>query len=159
MREQRTGTILNISSVGARSTPPGSGYYGAAKSALEGLSGALRKEVASLGIKVSVVEPGAFRTDFAGRSLGGTSVVIGDYEATVGPRRVGVDRSNGSQPGDPARAARLLRELVAAGDLPALLLLGSDAVATVDAVLADELAEIRRWAATSVRTDFATGQP
>ncbi len=154
MRARRSGTILNISSVGARSTPAGSGYYSAVKCALEGLSGALRKELAPLGIQVSVVEPGAFRTDFAGRSLIGTDTVIGDYEDTVGPRRVGADRTDGTQPGDPARAAQVLREVVSGGRLPGLFLLGSDAVESVEAVLSAELEEIRSWAGTSARTDL-----
>jgi NAD(P)-dependent dehydrogenase (short-subunit alcohol dehydrogenase family) len=154
MRARRSGTILNISSAGARTAPPGSGYYSSAKCALEGLSRALRKEVAPLGIRVTIVEPGAFRTDFAGRSLTGSSLAIDDYEATVGGRRPGIDRVHGTQPGDPLRAARVLREVVASEELPALLLLGSDAVSEVKATLAAETEDILRWQATSVRTDF-----
>ena len=106
MRARRHGAIVNISSIGARITPAGSGYYAAAKSALEGMSGALRKELAPLGISVTVVEPGAFRTDFAGRSLQQSTTVIDDYAETAGKRRKEVDTAHGTQPGDPARAAQ-----------------------------------------------------
>src|ERR1700722_11354606 len=79
MRARRSGAIVNISSIGARRTPEGSGYYSATKAALEGLSGSLRKELAPLGITVMAVEPGAFRTDFSGRSLAQSGTVIADY--------------------------------------------------------------------------------
>ena len=87
MRARRSGTIVNISSIGAALTPVGSGYYAAAKAAIEGISGALRGELAPLDISVTVVEPGAFRTDFAGRSLTQSTTVIDDYAATAGKRR------------------------------------------------------------------------
>ncbi len=154
MRARRSGTILNISSMGARVKPAGSGYYAAVKGALEGLSGSLRKELEPLGIAVCVVEPGAFRTDFAGRSLAGTESVLDDYAETVGPRRVGTDETHGTQPGDPAEAARVMREAVASG-VPGLLLLGSDAVQVVGDALRAELAEIEAWAAVSATTDLA----
>lgn len=83
MRANRAGSILNISSIGARITPAGSGYY----SALEGLSGSLHKELQTLGINVTVIEPGAFRTDFAGRSLTQSATPIEDYAQTAGKRR------------------------------------------------------------------------
>ncbi len=154
MRERHSGTILNISSIGAHVKPAGSGYYAAVKGALEGLSGSLRKELAPLGIAVCVVAPGGFRTDFAGRSLTGTEVVIDDYADTVGPRRVGTDTAHGTQPGDPVAAARVMREAVTSG-APALLLLGSDAVQVVGDVLRAELAEIEEWAELSASTDLA----
>jgi hypothetical protein len=89
MRARRSGAIVNISSIGAQLRPVGSGYYAAAKAAIEGLSGALRGELAPLGISVTIVEPGAFRTDFAGRSLTQSATVIDDYAATrpATPRR------------------------------------------------------------------------
>ena len=104
MRARRRGTILNVSSIAGRWSMPASGYYSATKFALEGMSDALRKEVGPLGIRVVVVDPGAMRTDFAGRSLQQTNTVIDDYADTVGPRRKENDRSDGTQPGDPARA-------------------------------------------------------
>ena len=106
MRARRSGAIVNISSIGAQLTPVGSGYYAAAKAAIEGLSGALRGELAPLGISVTVVEPGAFRTDFAGRSLAQSATVIDDYAGTAGQRRKENDTMHGNQAGDPAKAGR-----------------------------------------------------
>src|SRR6476469_8626826 len=102
MRARRAGAIVNISSIGAQLTPVGSGYYAAAKAAIEGLSGALRGELAPLGISVTIVEPGAFRTDFAGRSLTQSTTVIDDYASTAGQRRQENDTMDGNQAGDPA---------------------------------------------------------
>ena len=154
MRARRSGTVLNISSIGASVMPAGSGYYAAVKLALEGISGSLRKEVAPLGIRVVAVAPGGFRTDFAGRSLTGTTTAIDDYAETVGPRRVENDTADGTQPGDPAAAARVLREVVASDQPPALLLLGSDAVQVVREARERDLAEIAAREATSASTDF-----
>ena len=106
MRARRSGAIVNISTIGVRIMPAGSGYYAASKAALEGMSGALRGELQPLGISVTVVEPGAFRTDFAGRSLTQSSTVIDDYAETAGKRRKEHDTVHGTQPGDPAKAAR-----------------------------------------------------
>ena len=128
MRARRHGAIVNISSIGARICPAGSGYYSASKSALEGMSGSLRKELAPLGISVTVVEPGAFRTDFAGRSLQQSATVIADYAETAGKRRKEVDTAHGTQPGDPARAAQAIITAVEADEPPALLMLGPDAL-------------------------------
>lgn len=110
MRRQRAGAIVNISSIAAVNTFPGSGYYGASKCALEGLSSALEKEVAPLGIQVMVVEPGAFRTDFSGRSLRQAEKAIADYAETAGRRRIEHDHSHGTQPGDPDQGDRLVLE-------------------------------------------------
>lgn len=97
MLRQRAGAIVNISSIAAVNTFPGSGYYGASKCALEGLSSALEKEVAPLGIQVMVVEPGAFRTDFSGRSLRQAEKAIADYAETAGRRRIEHDHSQGTR--------------------------------------------------------------
>ena len=118
MRGRRDGAIVNISSIGARISPPGSGYYSAAKSALEAMSASLRKEVEPLGITVTVVEPGGFRTDFAGRSLHQSSDAIADYADTAGRRRKEHDTAHGTQPGDPARAAEAIITAVEAADRP-----------------------------------------
>ncbi|ETW22080.1 short-chain dehydrogenase, partial [Mycobacterium gastri 'Wayne'] len=96
MRAARSGSIVNISSITVQLTPVASGYYSAAKAALEGMSGALRGELAPLGISVIVVEPGAFRTDFAGRSLTQSATVIDDYAATAGQRRIENDTMHGN---------------------------------------------------------------
>jgi NAD(P)-dependent dehydrogenase (short-subunit alcohol dehydrogenase family) len=154
MRARRSGTIVNITSIAARLAAPGSGFYSATKFALEGLSDALRREVAPLGIRVLMVEPGAFRTDFAGRSLHGSAQAIADYAATAGPRRKGNDRTDGTQPGDPVRAARVLIETLAGDTLPVRLLLGSDAVGYVGKEIDAQRDEIAAWAAVSVTTDF-----
>ncbi|PZF56320.1 short-chain dehydrogenase/reductase [Curtobacterium sp. MCSS17_008] len=154
MRERRSGTIVNFSSIGARTTGPGSGYYGAAKAAVEQLTMALRTEVAPLGITATVVEPGAFRTDFSGRSLTQSDTVIDDYAETAGKRRIENDTTHGTQPGDPAKAASVLVDAVDGGELPYLLLLGSDAVPTVRKALAALSADIDAWESKSVTTDI-----
>jgi NAD(P)-dependent dehydrogenase (short-subunit alcohol dehydrogenase family) len=108
MRARRNGAIANISSIGARISPPGSGYYSATKAALEAMSASLRRELEPLGITVTVVEPGGFRTDFAGRSLQQSQDAIADYADTAGRRRKEHDTAHGNQPGDPARAAQAI---------------------------------------------------
>lgn len=154
MRARRAGAIVNVSSIGAQITPAGSGYYAAAKAALEGMSGSLRGELAPLGISVTVVEPGAFRTDFSGRSLMQSSTVIGDYAETAGKRRKEHDTSHGTQPGDPARAGRAILEAVESAEPPAMLVLGTDALTAYRGVLTAALAETRTWERLSVSTDF-----
>ncbi|MEU9286586.1 oxidoreductase [Streptomyces sp. NPDC048275] len=154
MRERRSGAIVNVSSIAGRLAMPGSGYYSATKFALGGLSDALRKEVAPLGIKVVLVEPGVFRTDFAGRSLQQSSTAIANYDGTAGLRRKENDITHGRQPGDPARAARAIIDAVDAGEAPFRLLLGSDAIETVGNELHAQIEELQAWKETSVGTDF-----
>ena len=154
MRARRHGAIVNISSIGARICPPGSGYYAAAKAALEGLSGSLRKELAPLGISVTVVEPGAFRTEFAGRSLQQSATVIDDYAQTAGKRRKEHDTAHGTQPGDPTRAATAIITAVQADEPPALLLLGPDALRGIRGVIDAQLTELKTWEQTSLSTDL-----
>jgi NAD(P)-dependent dehydrogenase (short-subunit alcohol dehydrogenase family) len=156
MRARRSGAIVNISSIGARICPPGSGYYAATKAALEGLSGSLRKELAPLGISVVAVEPGGFRTDFAGRSLQQSATVIDDYAETAGKRRKEHDTAHGTQPGDPVRAAQAILTAVEADQPPALLMLGTDALGAIRAVIDAQLAELAAWEKTSLSTDFPT---
>ena len=154
MRVRRSGAIVNISSIGARICPPGSGYYAATKAALEGLSGSMRKELAPLGISVTVVEPGAFRTDFAGRSLTQSADPIADYAQTAGPRRKENDTVDGTQPGDPAKAAAAIMGIVAAPDTPSFLLLGADAVQAYHAVADAQRTEVDQWYDLSMETGF-----
>jgi NAD(P)-dependent dehydrogenase (short-subunit alcohol dehydrogenase family) len=156
MRSRKTGTIINISSISGRLAQPGSGYYSAPKFALEGMSDALRKELKPLGIQVMVVEPGAFRTSFAGRSLQGTKHVIEGYQDTVGPRRKGNDRSDGTQQGDPAKAARIIIDLVESKDMPFRLILGSDALNIARTELNAQIEELEAWKALSITTSFDT---
>ena len=155
MRARRCGAIVNISSIGARRTPEGSGYYSATKAALEGLSGSLRKELAPLGISVTAVEPGAFRTDFSGRSLAQSGTVIADYAGTACRRRKEHDTVHGTQAGDPAKAAQALIAAVESAEPPAFLLLGQDALDTYRQVAEAQLAEVRAWEKLSAATGFA----
>ena len=155
MRARRSGAIVNISSIGARICPPGSGYYAASKAALEGMSGSLRRELQPLGITVMAVEPGGFRTDFAGRSLTQSAEAIEDYAETAGKRRKEHDRVHGTQPGDPHKGAQAILTAVSAKDAPTLLLLGSDALSAYEQMLEAQRAEVEAWRELSVSTDFA----
>ena len=152
MRANRSGSILNISSIGARISPAGSGYYSATKAALEGLSGSLHKELQPLGINVTVIEPGAFRTDFAGRSLTQSATPIGDYAETAGKRRKENDTMHGTQPGDPAKAAEAILAVVESPNPPSLLVLGQDAFGAFAAVAEAQRAELERWRDLSLST-------
>jgi NAD(P)-dependent dehydrogenase (short-subunit alcohol dehydrogenase family) len=154
MRGRRSGAIVNVSSIGAQLAAVGSGYYAAAKAAIEGLSGALRGELAPLGISVTVVEPGAFRTDFAGRSLAQSATVIDDYAATAGQRRKEHDTMHGNQPGDPAKAGAAIMAAVESAEPPAFLLLGTDALALYRYVADGRATEIANWEQLTTSTDF-----
>ncbi|MDQ1580141.1 MAG: hypothetical protein QOD05_916 [Microbacteriaceae bacterium] len=154
MRARRSGTIVNVSSIGARISPPGSGYYSATKAALEGITGSLRKELQPLGITAMSVEPGGFRTDFAGRSLTQSAEAIADYAETAGKRRKEHDTAHGTQPGDPAKAAQAIITVVSSPDAPELLLLGTDALAAIGGVLDGQRAEIDAWRGLSASTDL-----
>jgi len=155
MRARRSGAIVNLSSIGARIAPEGSGYYAAVKAAVEALTLSLRKELAPLGISATVVEPGGFRTDFAGRSLTQSPVAIADYADTAGKRRKEHDTAHGTQPGDPAKAARAIITAVEAADPPELLLLGTDALSAYATVLDARRAEMERWRDLSASTDYS----
>lgn len=154
MRSRRSGAIVNISSIGARICPPGSGYYSATKAALEGISGSLQKELAPLGISVTAVEPGAFRTDFAGRSLTQSAEAIADYAETAGKRRKENDTVHGTQQGDPDKAAQLIIDAVEAPETPAFLLLGADAVYAYNAVEEAMRAQVDGWRERSESTGY-----
>lgn len=154
MRAQKSGSIVNISSIGARIKPAGSGYYSATKAALEGLSGSLHKELQPLGISVTVVEPGAFRTDFAGRSLTQSAKPIEDYAETAGKRRKENDTVHGTQPGDPAKAAEAIIAVAESPDPPSLLVLGTDAFGAFAAVAEAERTELDTWRDLSLSTDI-----
>ena len=150
MRSRRSGLIVNISSVGARITLPGGGYYSAAKAALEGVSGALRKELEPLGVHVMVVEPGSFRTEFRGRSARESKIRIHDYDGILG--RSGKPRL-GPQRGDPVKAAQAI--LIASAEVvpPALLLLGSDALSGYRARVQAEQDDIQHHEQLTLSTD------
>ncbi|MBB3354517.1 short-chain dehydrogenase/reductase [Rhizobium sp. L9] len=153
MREQGAGHIIQFSSVGGRIGPAGRGAYSAAKFAVEGFSEVLSKEVAPFGIKVTVVEPGGFRTDFAGAS---TVLAEGraDYAETVGATVRFQREYDGRQPGDPAKAAAVVIHIAGLDQPPLRLLLGSDAVRNVEKADAARIEADRAWRAVSVSTDF-----
>ena len=154
MRQRRSGAIVNISSIGARACAPGSGYYSATKAALEGLSGSLQKELEPLGISVTIVEPGAFRTDFSGSSIRISETEIEDYAETAGKRRARVE---GTQPGDPDKAAHAIIDAVTASEPPTFLLLGTDALQAIRGVAAAEAEQIDSWEHLSASTDLGKG--
>lgn len=154
MRQRRSGHIVNISSIGGVRGGPSVGYYNATKFAVEGLSEALVKEVSSLGIKVLLVEPSGFRTDWAGRSASEAQVMIDDYADTAGARRVQIRNASGKQAGDPERAASAIIAAVTAENPPFRLLLGNVAL-TAGLEKAAELArEFESWATVSKNADF-----
>ncbi|HEY0259472.1 MAG TPA: oxidoreductase [Lacisediminihabitans sp.] len=157
MRARRAGTIINISSIAGRLSNPGSGYYSATKFALEGLSYGLRMEVAPLGIRVVIVEPGAFRTDFAGRSLQQSATAIEDYATTAGLRRKENDHTDGKQLGDPARAAQAILTLAQSETLPLRVVLGTDAITVIETELERQHAELDAMRELSASTDFPEG--
>ena len=154
MRARRAGHIVNITSMGGLTAFPGVGIYNGSKFALEGISEALAKEVAHLGIKVTIVEPGAFRTDWAGRSMVHAGRPIPDYEESAGVYRRVLEKRNGKQPGDPRKAARAIIAAVEAEQPPLHLLLGQDALQQVGQKLGALEAEIMKWAPVSAGTNF-----
>jgi NAD(P)-dependent dehydrogenase (short-subunit alcohol dehydrogenase family) len=154
MRCARRGHIVNITSVGGLVGNPGSGYYAATKFAVEGLSEALGKEVAPLGIKVTAVEPGPFRTDWAGRSLKQARQPIADYQATAGARRAQIAGYSGQQPGDPERAAKAIVAAVLSPSPPAHLVLGKPGLGLVRQKLEALKAEIDTWEETTLSADY-----
>jgi NAD(P)-dependent dehydrogenase (short-subunit alcohol dehydrogenase family) len=158
MRVRRRGHIVNISSVAGFVGFPGSGYYSATKHAVEGLSEALAQEVGPLGIHVMCVEPGPFRTDFAGRSLRQNLSRFGDYESTVNARLRTLAGRSGTQPGDPVRAAAAIVDAVQAPQSPRHLVLGAMGLDTVRKSLTEKLEEVDTWKQTSLGADYPAGQ-
>lgn len=158
MRKQRSGCVLNLSSVGGFSAGAGWGVYAATKFAVEGLSEAMRAELAPLGIDVVIIEPGAFRTDFLdGRSLHRVARTIDDYEATVGRTRTWADDTNHAQPGDPAKAASAMIEVAVSPDPPARLPLGADCLARIEDKLAQVKRDVDRWRPLALSTAHRGG--
>jgi NAD(P)-dependent dehydrogenase (short-subunit alcohol dehydrogenase family) len=156
MREQRSGHILQISSIGGRGGAPGRGAYAAAKWGVEGFSEVLAKEVGPLGVKVTIIEPGGFRTDFAGAS---TTIRDGrpEYAATVGAMARFQRDYNGAQPGDPAKAAAAIIHVASLDAPPLRLLLGSDAVRGAEQIETARIEADRKWRDLSVSTDLEAG--
>jgi Short-chain alcohol dehydrogenase of unknown specificity len=154
MRRRRRGHILNITSMAGFMGLPSSGYYAATKHAVEGFSDALALEGAPLGIKVTCVAPGPFRTDWAGRSLKQTPNRIEDYAQTAGARMATTAGYSGKQPGDPARAAEAMIAATEAAEAPCHLVLGAIAYDNVTKKLGERLSQIKAWEETSRSADF-----
>jgi NAD(P)-dependent dehydrogenase (short-subunit alcohol dehydrogenase family) len=154
MRKRRKGHIVNITSMGGLMTFPGISFYHGSKFALEGISGSLAKEVKPFGIAVTAVEPGMFRTDWAGRSMVRAERSIADYDESFGPVRAARAARDGKQNGDPAKAGRAILTLVEAENPPTHLLLGPDALRLVRGDLKVFEDEVAAWEAVTVSTDF-----
>jgi NAD(P)-dependent dehydrogenase (short-subunit alcohol dehydrogenase family) len=154
LRQQRSGVFVQFSSVGGRvGGTPGMGAYQTAKFAVEGFSEVLANEVAPFGVKVIIIEPGAFRTDWQGSSMQ-LHAVGPDYEQTVGEFNRSRRRADGKQPGNPARAARIIVDVVAMDEPPRRLLLGAGAVTLAREAGQRGAAELERWADLSASADY-----
>ncbi|MCY7309515.1 MAG: SDR family NAD(P)-dependent oxidoreductase [Chitinophagaceae bacterium] len=153
MRAQRSGHIVNISSVGGLVAFPGVGFYNATKFAVTGYSEALAKEVGALGIKVTVIAPSGFRTDWAGRSANNTKIVIDDYAATAHANQNTIRGYSGNQPGDPVRAAKAIVKVVESATPPVRLMLGAGALKGIRNKIVELQHDIDTWEATTVWAD------
>jgi NAD(P)-dependent dehydrogenase (short-subunit alcohol dehydrogenase family) len=153
-RTQRAGHFLQFSSIGGRAGgTPGMGAYQTAKFAVEGFSEVLNNEVKPFGVKVTIIEPGAFRTDWGGSSM--TIAPVGaDYESTVGELNRYRVKADGQQPGDPAKAAKAIIDIVALDEPPLRLLLGKDALEHADRASRSRAEEAARWADVTTSTDY-----
>ena len=158
MRDNGGGRVVNVTSMAGLRGFPGSGYYAASKHAVEGWSDALAAEGAPLGIKVTCVEPGPFRTDWAGRSLHQTPVGIEAYRDTAGKRLDDTRGYSGNQPGDPARAAEAIIDAVGEAEPPRHLVLGRFAYDNATATLKQRLDEIEAGRERSLAADFPEGE-
>jgi NAD(P)-dependent dehydrogenase (short-subunit alcohol dehydrogenase family) len=154
MRSRREGRILNVTSMGGLMTMPGLSYYHGSKFALEGISSSLAKEVRPLGIYVTAVEPGMFRTDWAGRSMVRSERKITDYDAIFDPIRDARKSRSGQQPGDPAKAGKAIVQFLTSAEPPLHLLLGSDAFDFVQKELDALRVEFSNWESLTRSTNF-----
>ena len=157
LRKQRSGHILNLSSIGGLVAGPGIGYYNATKFAVEGISEALAAELAPLGIRVTIIEPGPFRTDFLGRSGVLANTRIADYDATAGNMRKYFAENDGKQKGDPLRAVHAMMQVVESPNPPLRLLLGVSALERLRAKFSNWEKEIAAWEKVTVGADFPDG--
>jgi NAD(P)-dependent dehydrogenase (short-subunit alcohol dehydrogenase family) len=154
MRARRAGHIINITSMGGLVTFPGLGVYHGSKFALEGISETLAKEVADLGIRVTAVEPGAFRTDWAGRSMVRAEQTLSDYDPLIAPLREARLERNGKQAGDPAKAAEAIVQIVHAENPPLHLPLGPDAASFIRMKIESLQDEMAAWDSLITSTNF-----
>jgi NAD(P)-dependent dehydrogenase (short-subunit alcohol dehydrogenase family) len=153
MRKQKSGHILNVASIGGLRSFPGVGYYNATKYAVDGLSEALYKEVAPLGIKVTIIAPSGFRTDWAGRSANDTQIKIDDYELTARKNMGDIRKSSGNQPGDPVRAAKAMIMITEVENPPLRLLLGAGALKGARLKIEELKHDFETWAEVSEGAD------
>jgi NAD(P)-dependent dehydrogenase (short-subunit alcohol dehydrogenase family) len=154
MRKQRSGHILNIASIGGLVSFPAVGFYNATKYAVDGFSEALSKETAPLGIKVTVIAPSGFRTDWAGRSANNSKIVIDDYKETAETNKNNIRGYSGKQPGDPVCAAKAMVAVVESANPPLRLLLGEAALKGARNKLELLKKDFDTWAETSAGADF-----
>jgi NAD(P)-dependent dehydrogenase (short-subunit alcohol dehydrogenase family) len=154
LRQQHSGHVVNLSSIGGLVGLPGWGIYNSTKFAVEGLSEALAIELAPLGIGVTIVEPGPFRTDFLGSSLSVAERILPDYESTAGQTRKAAPERNQNQPGAPALAADAIVQAVTSEDPPLHLPLGAFAFERASQKLDKMRAEFAKWREVALATDF-----
>jgi NAD(P)-dependent dehydrogenase (short-subunit alcohol dehydrogenase family) len=154
LRAQRSGHIVQLSSLSATVANPGEGAYVASKAALEGVSESLARELAALGVRVTIVQPGPFRTDFAGRSLE-KAEPIDDYAETAGAARELLRRLDGNQPNDPDRGAEAIVAATRVPEPPLHLALGEDAIEAIRATLDERREELETWAEMGSATAYA----
>jgi NAD(P)-dependent dehydrogenase (short-subunit alcohol dehydrogenase family) len=153
LRAQRGGHVIQISSIGGRRGSPGLGAYQSAKWAVEGFSEVLAREAGPLGVRVTIVEPGGIRTDWAGSSMH-VDGVQGDYQATVGAFMDGVRKNQDAARGDPDKMAQVILQIASLPEPPLRILFGSDAVYLAELVAGQRSEEDARWRSLSVTTDF-----
>jgi NAD(P)-dependent dehydrogenase (short-subunit alcohol dehydrogenase family) len=158
MRKRRSGHIVNVASIGGLRTFPAIGFYSATKFAVVGLSEALALETEPLGIKVTIVEPSGFRTDWAGRSANESAITIEDYAETAGKNRANLRRNSGRQPGDPKRAAAAIIQAVESERPPLHLLLGKAALKGARWKLDMLKEQFDTWEEVTVGADFPEGE-
>ena len=154
MRKKKSGHILNVASIGGLRAFPGVGFYNATKFAVDGLSEALSKEVAPLGIKVTIIAPSGFRTDWAGRSAKDSIAVIDDYATTAGKNKEDIRGYSGNQPGDPVRAAKAMIMVTETENPPLRLLLGVAALKGARIKLDELKQDFDTWAKVTEEADF-----
>ena len=154
MRARRSGHVINISSMTGLVANPPNAYYSSTKFALEALTEALAKEVGPLGIKVTAIEPGAFRTDWAARSMQESSTPIGDYDDNVGARKTLIKQFADHLPGDPRKVAEAVLMVAGLDEPPLRLLLGRDVLAAVREKIADLTASIDQWESVTKNVNF-----
>jgi len=157
MRRRRSGHLMAVTSMGGLMAVPGMSAYCASKFAVEGLLESLRKEVAAFGIHVTAIEPGSFRTDWAGRSMTRAKRTIGDYDELFEPIRAARLKASGNQLGNPTKACEAILAVLDDAEPPGHLVLGSDALKLIGAARASVDEDIRRWESISRSTDFDDG--